>query len=697
MTEGAIVAVVQARLGSRRLPRKVLADLGGVPLLRFLLRRLSTAQSVDRIIVAVPDSPDDLELAEAVRAWGFDVHRGPTVDVLARVHGAAHAAGADVVVRITGDCPFVDPDLVDRVVRAVVEDPSVDYAAAGPTYPDGLDCEAFRASALDQAFSRATTRTDREHVTPFLRDRPAVFRAVTIDREPSLGHLRLTIDEPHDLEVARAAVRLVGGDGLAPSDQYAAAVLGDDSLAGANADITRNEGLWRTRNLDDLDRIGIANGRSRSDEWYERSRLVIPCATQTLSKGVDQFVRGVTPAFLASGSGCHVTDVDGNVFIDYPMSLGPIILGHAYPRTMKAVTDQLALGTTFTLPHSLEVEVAERIVDVVPCAEMVRFGKNGSDATTAAIRLSRAVTGRDVVLDCGYHGWHDWHVVHTPRNAGIPSAVGDFVDTFAFNDIASLRQALARHDGRVACVILEVGVDDPAPGFLEAVKEETHRAGAVLVFDEIVTGFRFAVGGAQERFGVTPDLACLGKAMANGLPLSAVVGRRDLMESFDRVFFSGTFGGEALSLAAARATIDEIAEGGVIEHIWRQGERLRAGLSALIESNGLDIELLGQPPRSALTFRRDGEDAPELRGLFLQETVRRGVLFGGPILTTYSHEDEDIERTLDICSESLGILRAALESDSVEARLDGPPPGAVFRALRNTTSSGADSDAFADD
>lgn len=684
-----VVAVVQARLGSRRLPRKVLADLAGTPLLLFLLRRLITAARIDGIVVAVPEDHEDDELAEAVASWGFVVHRGPTDDVLDRVHGAAHGAGAAIVVRVTGDCPFVDPALVDRVAGAVADDPGVAYAAAGPTFPDGLDCEAFRIEALDEAFVRATSRTDREHVTPYLRARPEEYPAVTIDREPSLGHLRLTIDEPHDLEIARAVLRAVGNDGQAASDRYAAAVLSDESLRGANADIARNEGLWRTRNLDDLDRIGMTQGRARSDEWYDRARQVIPAATQTLSKGVDQFVRGVTPAFLASGSGCHVTDVDGNVYIDYPMSLGPIILGHAYPRTVKAVTEQLAAGTTYTLPHPLEVEVAERIVEVVPCADMVRFGKNGSDATTAAIRLSRAITGRDVVLDCGYHGWHDWHIVHTPRNAGIPRAVADFVDSFAFNDIASLRDALARHDGKVACVILEVGVDDPEPGFLEAVREETHRAGAILVFDEIVTGFRFAIGGAQERFGVTPDLACLGKAMANGLPLSAVVGRRDLMESFDRVFFSGTFGGEVLSLAAARATIDEIAGGGVIEHLWRQGERLRAGLRSLIEENGLDIELLGQPPRSALAFRREGEDAPALRGLFLQETVRRGVLFGGPILTTFSHEDEDIERTLEISAEALAVLRDAVETDSVEARLDGPPPGAVFRPLRNAAAAPA--------
>lgn len=684
---GATVAIVQARLGSRRLPRKVLADLCGTPLLLFLLRRLARAPRVDRVVVAIPDGDDDTDLAAAINSWGYEVYRGDANDVLGRYHGAAHATGAEIIVRITGDCPFVDPSLISDVVALLERQHHLAYAALGASFPDGLDCEAFRRGALDAAFSEATSRTDREHVTTYIRDRPDTFPAARIEREPSLGHLRMTIDEPADLELARAAVRRLGGDGMASFESYAAEVLRDGDLRRINADIIRNEGLWRTRNLDQLSELGVDHGRKMSDDWYERSKRVIPCATQTLSKGVDQFVRGVTPAFLASGSGCHVTDVDGNVFIDYPMALGPVILGHAYPRTVKAVADQVALGSTFTLPHPLEVEVAERIVDAVPCAEMVRFGKNGSDATTAAIRLARAVTGRDVVLDCGYHGWHDWHVVHTPRNAGIPPGIAKFVDSFGFNDIKSLQEALQRHDGNVACVILEVGVDDPEPGFLEAVKAETHRAGAVLVFDEIVTGFRFAIGGAQERYGVTPDLACLGKAIANGLPLSAVVGRRDLMESFDRVFFSGTFGGETLALAAAKATIDEIVAGGVIEHIWRQGERLRAGLAEAIAGNGLEIELLGQPPRSALAFRRQGVDWPSLRGLFLQETVRRGVLFGGPILTTYSHEDEDIERTLEVCAEALAVLRVAVESDSVDRRLDGPPPGTVFRPLRNTPSA----------
>jgi glutamate-1-semialdehyde aminotransferase len=257
------------------------------------------------------------------------------------------------------------------------------------------------------------------------------------------------------------------------------------------------------------------------------------------------------------------------------------------------------------------------------------------------------------------------------------------VDAFPFNDLAGLDAAFDRHPGDVAAVILEIGAEEPAPGFLASVKERAHRAGAVLIFDEIVTGFRFALGGAQEHYGVVPDLACLGKAIANGFPVAAVVGRAELMCEFERVFFSGTFGGEAVSLAAAKATISELRDRPVIDHLWTQGGRLRAGLQELITSSGLDVVIGGHPPRSWLFFRRDGEDWPALRGLFLQETVRRGVLFGGPIFLTYAHEDADIDRTLEICDQALTILRAAVETESVEDRLDGPPPSVVFRPARS--------------
>src|SRR2546422_4980618 len=376
-------------------------------------------------------------------------------------------------------------------------------------------------------------------------------------------------------------------------------------------------------------------GRSlaRSREYFARARKVIPSCTQTFSKGPTQFVQGVAPNFLERGRGSHVWDVDGNEYVDYVMALCPIVLGYDDPDVIAAVQRQLADGVTFSLAHPLEVEVAEALAKIVPCAEMVRFGKNGSDATSGAVRAARAYTGRDVIACCGYHGWQDWYIGTTTRRRGVPAAVCELTRTFTYNDLGSLERIFTEYPGRVAAVILEpVGVVEPEGDFLQRVAAITQAHGAILIFDEIITGFRLALGGAQERFGVTPDLACFGKAMANGFPLAAVVGRREIMEVFDEIFFSVTFGGEALSLAAAQATMAKLREKNVIEHLWRQGARLRDGYNALAREVGLAslTQCLGYPPRTVLTFsERAGTQSLAMKSLLQQEMIKRGILIAG--------------------------------------------------------------------
>lgn len=419
---------------------------------------------------------------------------------------------------------------------------------------------------------------------------------------------------------------------------------------------------------------------TQSEKWWDRARGIIPAGTQTLSKGPNQFVDGVYPKYLVHGRGAYVCDADSNWYIDYPMALGPILLGHAYPRVIEAVTRQITSGTTFTLMHPLEVEVAELLVDMIPCAEMVRFGKNGSDVTTAAVRIARSYTGRDHIAYCGYHGWQDWYACVTQRDAGLPRELKQWMHSFVWNELETLEAIFDEFSGRVATVILEVPGQDPAPGFLEQVKSLAHRHGAILIFDEIVTGFRFALGGAQQHFSVTPDLACFGKAMANGFPLSALVGRREIMQELERVFFSMTFGGEVASLAAAKATLLELREQPVIEHLWTIGRMWRNGFAEIAAQAAAPVRLDGHPPRSGFVFTPVGRYEPlTLKGLFLQETIKRGILFGGPIFMTYSHGPEEIAKTLSACGEALDILVDAIEADDVLERLEGPPPAVVFR------------------
>lgn len=664
-------------MGSRRFPGKSLAPLAGAPMIDHVLRRAGRSSSIDSLVVATSTSPSDDVLAAHLREMGFEVVRGDEEDVLARFATAADATNATHLVRVTGDCPLVDPTAIDLVVNRLLEG-DVDYVCLAPGYPDGTDVEAFSRSVLDSAVKDAELPSDREHVTLWMRKGGRCATA-----EVNLGiegaDVRLSVDERADLSVVDELIQRVGPD--ASIGAYVAAL--NDTSARGSMWATRDEGRWRSETSDLVASIGIRNGTDASRAHLRRALELIPGGTQTLSKGAAQFVRGVTPAFLIEGRGAYVADVDGNWFIDYPMALGPVILGHGHPRTVRAVTEQVARGTTFTLPHPLELDVAEQIVDVVPCAEMVRFAKNGSDVTDAAVRLARAVTGKDVVLACGYHGWHDWYVVTTPRSAGVPEALRPLTQTFLYNDVESLEAVASAHKGRIAAVVLEVQFDDPDPAFIAAIRRIADSEGAVFVLDEIVTGFRLALGGAQERFGIDCDIACLGKALANGLPLAAVVGRRDLMESFDRVFFSGTFGGEVVSLVAAAATIEEMRTAPVIEHLWAVGERLHRGMRREIEASGLDIDLVGQPPKGALFFSHPEIDPAAVRGLFLQETVKRGILFGGPILTSYAHTEVEIDRTIEVCGEALAIVAEAVDSGTVETSLEGPAPGVVFRLQRD--------------
>ena len=333
--------------------------------------------------------------------------------------------------------------------------------------------------------------------------------------------------------------------------------------------------------------------------------------------------------------------------------------------------------------HPLEVEVAELLVDLIPCADMVRFAKNGSDANTGAVRAARAYTGREHVAFCGYHGWHDWYIGTTTRDKGVPTCVSALSHGFAYNDIASLEKLFADYPGQIAAVMMEpIGVESPKPGYLEAVRELCTKHGAVLIFDEIITGFRLSMGGAQAHFGVTPDLACFGKAMANGYPLAAVVGSRDLMMVFDEIFFSGTFGGDAVALAACKATIAEMQDRDVIAHNWRIGSSLCDGLKTLIEMNGLNdvVRIVGLPVRSVMAFPNCDEPEMLLRRSFvMQECVKRGLLYFGSNNICLAHNQPEVKFALDVFSEVMPLVAAAFQADDFSGRMEGLPVEPIFR------------------
>lgn len=411
----------------------------------------------------------------------------------------------------------------------------------------------------------------------------------------------------------------------------------------------------------------------RSEELLERALRTIPLGTQTFSKSRTQLPVGAAPLFATQARGSRLWDVDGNEYIDFVNALLAVSLGYSDPDVDAAVRAQLESGILFSLPHPIEIEVAERICAMVPCAEMVRYGKNGSDATAGAVRLARAFTGRDHVAVCGYHGWQDWYIGSTSRDIGVPKAVRALTHGFSYNDFDSLEALFREYPDNIAAVILEpMNVVYPAPGFLEGVREMTHRYGALLVFDETITGFRFANGGAQELFGVTPDLATFGKGLANGYPLSALAGRAEIMSMLDEVFFSFTMGGETLALAAASAVLSKMHRDNVVDQLRIQGEKVIAGVTALIERHGVSdfLSVSGHPAWSFLNMRPIGRYTVwQVRTLFLQEIFARGILCLGSHNMSFAHGDDEIDKLLAAYDEVFPLLRDAISSETLESRL----------------------------
>lgn len=423
----------------------------------------------------------------------------------------------------------------------------------------------------------------------------------------------------------------------------------------------------------------------KSDEYYKIALDLIPAQTQTLAKGTTQNIKGVAPKFLQKGKGSHVWDVDGNEYIDYTMGVGPLSLGYAYDKVDEAIKEQLKDGITFSMPHPLEVEVAELIHKVVPNAESIRYARGGADVVSGAVRVARAYTGRSKVLCCGYHGWHDWYISVTDRNKGIPKEIQNLTYTFNYNDIQSVIDSI---DDDTACVVLEPFVfEEPKDNFLQELREVCTKNGTVLVFDEMWTGFRVALGGAQEYFGVKADLACFSKAVANGMPLSILTGKKEIMSLLDKeVFFFNTFGGEALSLAAAKATINEMIDKNVQAYLAKQGNKLKTGYNKIAEKLGMNFtKCSGFDCRTIITFdgEKSGCNPLEMKSLVQQEMIKRGILWGGFHNMSFSHSDEDIDYTLKAYEDVLPILKNAVEEKDVKKYLKGEPLEPVFRKVGN--------------
>lgn len=429
---------------------------------------------------------------------------------------------------------------------------------------------------------------------------------------------------------------------------------------------------------------------STSRELRATAHRLIPGGAHTYAKGDDQFPE-IAPAFIVRGQGCHVWDIDGNEFIEYGMGLRAVTLGHAFGPVVEAAYRQMLLGTNFTRPAKVEVDLAEAVLGVIDGADMVKFAKNGSDVTTAAVKMARAYTGRDLIAICGdqpFFSTDDWFIGTTEMNAGIPQAIGELTLKFRYNDLNSLRSLFDQHPGQISCLVMEAeAAETPVPGYLNQVKEICEANGTLLVFDEMITGFRWHLGGAQKFHGVVPHLSAFGKAMGNGFAISALAGKREIMRlgGLDheqaRVFLlSTTHGAETHSLAASLETLRIYQERNVVDFLWQQGKRLQSLVNQSIAENHLEgfFELLGRPCNLVFaTCDQQGNRSQAFRTLFMQEMIRRGVI-APSFVVSFSHSDADIERTAEAVYEAHLLYRKSLD-EGIGKYLEGRPVKPVNR------------------
>lgn len=422
---------------------------------------------------------------------------------------------------------------------------------------------------------------------------------------------------------------------------------------------------------------------SRSEKHLVLAESVIPLGSQTFSKSRTQYPVGVSPLFAAKAKGARIQDIDGNWYVDLVNSLAAITIGYGDRQISKAVTKQLSKGVIYSLPGTLEAEVASLLIELVPSAELVRFGKNGTDATSAAVRLARAYTGRDLIAVCGYHGWQDWYIGSTTRDKGVPASTKSLTKSFKFNDIASLSELISQFPQQLAAVIMEpMNVSFPRENFLQNVRNLCDENGIVLIFDETITGFRFSSGGAQELFAVTPDLSTFGKGIANGFPLSAVVGKRQIMKEMEEIFFSGTFGGELLSLAAAKVVLEKHKKVNIALALAEKGENLRNEVQKLIEENNLENTLTfsGHPTWVFLNWTpTDKYSVDELKTFFMQEMFQRGVLILNAHNVSLAFGRKELRIVLKAYSETLHNLSEAINSQTLREKLRVEPLTPLFK------------------
>ena len=671
-----IVAIVQARMGSTRLPGKVMKKIAGMPAIELLLKRLNHSELIHEICVATSHNVENDELCQLVEKLGYRVVRGSESDVLQRFLDAANATTADAIVRITGDCPVVDPELVDRVIGLFLNS-NVDYVSNidPPTFPDGLDVEVFTKRVLMEAEQHAKSQFDREHVTPFARN--GGYSKLNLSNIRDTSDLRLTLDEQDDLSVLRKVFENFSPNIYFKMTQIENYLRENMHLTKLNSAYKRNEG----------------SEMGSGQKIWQRAKKVIPGGNMLLSKRTEMHLPNNWPSYFSKTSGCSVWDLDGNHYYDYHlMGVGTNLLGYSHPDVDTAVMQVIKDGNMSTLNAPEEVFLAEKLVELDPWAGMVRFARSGGEANAIAIRIARAASGRDGVAVCGYHGWHDWylsanlsdddkladHLLPGLSTAGVPKSLKGNVHPFNYNDFATLAQLVSEND--IGVIKMEVFRNiEPSDLFLHRVRKLATDNNIVLIFDECTSGFRECYGGLHKKYEVYPDIAVYGKTLGNGYAVSAVVGREEIMQSAQATFISSTFWTERIGSVAALKVL-EVME---IEKPWETaravGSKVQSIWTETAKAHGLKISVSGLPALSSYSFISD--NALAYKTLVTQEFIKRGYLAGTTFYASNAHDIRKLDEYASILNDVYKLIADCENGRSIEKLLDGPICHAGFKRL----------------
>ena len=658
-----VICIVQARTSSKRFPGKVMELVAQEPMIIFQLNRLKKSNIFDKLILATSDEKSDNKLAKRVSEEGFNVFRGSLNNVLLRFYKCSLIEKANIIIRLTGDCPLIDPNLIEEIFLEFKKK-GYDYISnsldsENLSVPDGFDIEIFKFSLLEKAIENSKLDSELEHVTPWFITKGANCYWSHFSHNPKREFFRLTVDEPIDLEVINDIVK---SNRTNKEDYSIDSVIGflkeNPNIALKNSFLVRNQGYKESLKADQkIYKNASLNTLSGEDLW-EKAKKIIPGGNMLLSKRSEMFLPQKWPSYFSRAKGCLLWDINGKKYIDMIMAVGTNVLGYCNSELDEEIVKKVQLGTMSSLNCQEEFYLAEKLIDIHPWSEMVRFARSGGEANAIAIRIARAATGKDKVAICGYHGWHDWylsanlgkldnlknHLLDGLEPLGVPSQLQGTTIPFQYNDLTELENIVENYE--LAAIKMEVQRSrPPLPNYLESIRKLCDKKGIVLIFDECTSGFRETFGGLHKKYNVNPDMAMFGKALGNGYPITAVIGKREIMQAAQSTFISSTFWTERLGSSAGIKTLEIMNRIKSWEQVTEKGCYLSNGWLKIARENNLEIELSGIDPLKGFNFK--SKNNLIYKTIITQEMLKRGYLASTLCYLSIAHTKEIIDKYLE--------------------------------------------------